>query len=332
MGSWQNRLGQKRLSYLLLGLLLTIGLSVLYIHSIFEPAPLPPFLKENTTLSVPSVTQNDLSLPVVEKFKKLGPKESYDNEGLFEKINGKAPLYIDNGFVRLNSQRYALLTDSSRWFEIYLYDMKDSKNAFAVFSSQRRADSKASVTFAGYDHYLTENGLFLRLGNYYIEIIGSDTSSEIQKGMTQIILSFLEKNKIKKSPIEELLLFPEEGLVPTSFRLYQTNAFGSDVLTNTFVARYIIDSQPVTAYISIQKSSEKAKEAGEAYHRFLIESGGTIMEEPQKPIRFVDLFGTVESLFIFENYVAGVHEADDRKPAETLSSQLLKNLQLLKSQ
>jgi len=320
---------QPRISIIILGLLGVIAISILSIHSTYIPTPQPSFYKEDSGLEAATVKGDLPDLPTLENFKKLGPLEKYDKDGLFEKINGKAPLYIDNGFIGLISQRYALLSDSSRWFELYLYDMENGKNGFAVFSSQRRPDSNTLEQFKEFDHYLTENGLFLRLGKYYLELIGSDTSNEILEGMANVSLAFLKTNNIKHSPIQELLLFPEEGLIPTSFRLYQENAFGSDVLTNTFVARYTIDGQSVTAYISSQTNSDQAKQAGEGYHRFLIDSGGAPLEGAKGDIRYVDLFGTIESLIITGKYVAGVHEADELQHAETLSKRLLKRLQSL---
>lgn len=318
---------QPQISIVVLCILAIITFSILYIHSTFIPTPSPSFFTDKTDLKTKSVTKHHPDLPVPAKFKKLGPQEKYDKEGLFEKINGKAPLYIDNGFVGLISQRFAFLSDSSRWFEFYLYDMENSKNAFAVFSSQRRPDSNTLEPLGKFDHYQTENGLFLRLGKYYIELIGSDTSNEILEAMANISLAFLKTNNIKSSPIEELKLFPEQGLIPTSIRLYQENAFGSDVLTNTFVARYTIDGQSVTAYISSQTNSNQAELAGEGYYRFLIDSGGAPLEGAKQNIRYVDLFGTIESLIVTDNYVAGVHEADDLQHAEVISKRLLNRLQ-----
>ncbi len=319
---------QTRISYAILGLLSVIAISILVIHSTFIPTPQSSFFTQNTSTQAASVRGDHPDIPALEKFNKLGPQEKYDNEGLFEKINGKAPLYIDNGFVGLISQRYALLSDSSRWFEFYLYNMESNKNAFAVFSSQRRPGSNTLKPFKEFDHYQTENGLFLRLGKYYIELIGSDTSNEIQMGMAALSLAFLQKNTIQNTPIEELVFFPKEGLIPTSFRLYQQNAFGSEVLTNTVVAQYTINGQPVTAYISSQKDSHLANQAFEGYYRFLIDSGGAPLKGGAKEvIRYVDLFGTVESLFVTNNFIAGVHEADDLQHAEKLSKMLLKRLQ-----
>ena len=102
----------------------------------------------------------------------MGPPERFDAETLSEKIDGKAELYLSSGFVSLVCQRFFSAGDNRLWLEVFLYDMGDGRNAFSVFSSQRRADGwDADLTrFA----YRTENALFMAHGREYIEIVGSD--------------------------------------------------------------------------------------------------------------------------------------------------------------
>jgi hypothetical protein len=74
-------------------------------------------------------------------FKKLSEAEIYTPENLYEKIDGKAPLYIESGFVKLFTQRFVSQNDDGLWFELFLFDMAAAKNAFSVYSVQKRADA-----------------------------------------------------------------------------------------------------------------------------------------------------------------------------------------------
>lgn len=67
--------------------------------------------------------------------------EIYVPENLYEKIDGKAPLYIESGFEKLFTQRFISKDDQALWMEIFIYDMGAVNNAFSIFSVQRRADA-----------------------------------------------------------------------------------------------------------------------------------------------------------------------------------------------
>ena len=65
----------------------------------------------------------------------------YTKESLYEKINGKAPFYTEAGFENLLTQRFVSKENENLWMELFLYDMGNVRNAFSVFSTQRRPDA-----------------------------------------------------------------------------------------------------------------------------------------------------------------------------------------------
>ena len=79
--------------------------------------------------------------PSSKDFSPAGKAETYNNDNLYEKIDGKAPMYQEAGFVKLTTQRFAAKSNSELGFELYLYDMNNAKNAFSVYSRQKRADA-----------------------------------------------------------------------------------------------------------------------------------------------------------------------------------------------
>lgn len=317
---------QPIVSFILLTILTAIVASTLAVHSTFQPAPPPSFLNERPTTShINYSTTRQLIITPPPQFIRSGQAEKYDSKTLFEKINGKAPLYIDGGFVELVNQRLMHKNDMNQWFEVFVYNMGADANAFSLFSTQRRPDSTISSTLKAFDHYNTENGLYVRLGRYYIECIGSSTDVLLRKAMIQTVQAILAENLIETKPIAELGLFPKENLTPNSYKLYLANTFGSQVLTNTFLGSYTIDDIPVTAFIS--KQGDSAFQVAKGYKQFLIDSGATPAVAKDGRIQYLDLFGTIESIFQIGPYLAGVHEADNLKSAQVLSEQLLKRLQ-----
>ncbi len=120
-------------------------------------------------------------------FPPVGKAETYNTDNLYEKIDGKAPMYQEAGFVKLTTQRFAAKSNSELGFELYNYDMNNAKNAFSVYSRQKRADATdLSDLGASAFGYVAGNAICISLGKNYIEMIGSAESNELVDGMKGI--------------------------------------------------------------------------------------------------------------------------------------------------
>ena len=75
--------------------------------------------------------RTSLHLVLPSQIMPMSSLESYWPSSLFEAINGQADLYLKAGFVRLKTQRLKLIADSSKWFEINIYQMNRHLSAFA---------------------------------------------------------------------------------------------------------------------------------------------------------------------------------------------------------
>ena len=275
-----------------------------------------------------SVMQLGSFLPV--GFETLSETEIYVPDNLYEKINGKAPLYTESGFEKLYTQRFVSRDNDSLWMELFIYDMKDVKNAFSVYSVQKRAGVELlpNMSFA----YRTENSVYFVQGRFYIEMIGSAEANELYEAMIEIARKFMSEVAIDKTvQIKELALFPQENLVVGSSKLYLESAFGFEGLNNTFVARYIIDGHAVTAFFSRRSDLQDAQRVTENYYNFLIENGGRAKPVANDNLRrlrtkVVDFYGATELVFATGQFVAGIHEADSQSSAERMAVMLINSL------
>jgi len=274
------------------------------------------------------IGQGELSLTALlpEGFKKLSESEFYNPENLYEKINGKAPLYTESGFEKLLTQRFAGTQDENLWMELFIYDMANLRNAFSVYSRQKRADVEVlpDAQFA----YRTGNGLYFVHGRYYVELVGSSESAELLGAMSQTAEQIRTKLAVgKDEQITELTFFPQEGLVAGSNRLYLASAFGFKDLTDIFTAGYKLRGETITAFIGRRLDANDAQKLAESYYRFLIENGGAAKPTTNVSLknwqgRVVDFYGTTEIVFTVGPFVAGIHEADNRQAAEELAAAL----------
>ena len=313
---------QSVVSYLLLALLCTIGTATFLIHEQTRDTTfiiIPPVEPGQTVLTDPE-SAPAFSLPLPPGFEFFSNPEQYTADNLYEKINGKAPLYLQAGFVSLTSRRFRSSQQPELWFEASVYDMANSHNAFAVYSMQKRSGA-ATVPDLEVDHYKTENGLYLQYDRYYLEIVGSAVSTVLDAGMSALARELLAAAPEKEEKVNEFRLFPVQNLDLDGFKLIPENAFGSDLFAATFVARYQLNGQQITAFIAPQDSPEQAQQVAADFYRFLLENGGSA-EEPVSSMQTVDLYGLLEIVFAAGPYVAGVHEGENRQQAVEIADRL----------
>jgi hypothetical protein len=327
---------ESAISICLLAILFLIGVGVFIKQSNYnisqygtDTSAIPKLETQNSKFEIPF----ELSSLVPAGFEMLSKVEVYNSENLYEKINGKTPLYTESGFEELFTQRFVSINDRSLWMELYAYDMSTVKNAFSVYSVQKRAESEAfpSMQFA----YKSSNALYFVHGKYYIEIVGSSESDELFRAISEVAQKIGTNLAVDPNAgIAELAFFPQENLVAGSIKLYLANAFGFERLTNTFTAKYRVGNETVTAFLSKRADSRDAEAIAESYRNFLIENGAVIKNTTNKPIvgKVMDSYGTTEIVFTVGPFIAGIHETDNQQAAERIAEILINKLKSLNNE
>lgn len=307
-------------------MLCVISAALIVKQSRFDPriftvtAPLP---------TQPAPLSADSQLPGLECYAPAGwavmtPVERFDPETLSERIDGKAELYLSAGFVNLTAQRFVASGDADQWLEVFVYDMGNARNAFSVFSTQQRPEALPVelTSFA----YRSGNSLFMAHGRFYLEVVAA--ADGLWESVVSIGREFVQRNPAAVETLDEMSLFPDEGLEVDAVALLAENAFGFEGLDNVFVARYRLGGKEWTAFLSRRADAEAARGLAEAYRRFLLENGGK--EEPLSALVpdawLIRIFDAFELAFVHGQYLAGVHEADTREGGEELLVRLQRAL------
>lgn len=324
------------IAWSIIGVLVLIAAGVLVKQSIYDPAlfkispPERPAAEKSAVKasadSRSSAGALDLSRFVPKDLKVLSPPEHFGPETLSDKIDGKAELYLPAGFIGLDCQRFSKVDDPKSWVEIFVYDMGTYKQAFSVYSAQRRSEAEPSdlAPMA----YKTKNALYWIHGKYYVEAVASVSSEAMLESIASFGKSFISTVPAQKEEIGEMALFPQKDLVEGSVTLLSTDVFGMEGFENVYTGRYNAGSGELTAFLSRRQSAEEAKKRAEAYHSFLIENGGTDtpFDAPVQGAFLVNIMDTFEIIFYQGPFLAGVHEADSREDAEDLALRLRKKL------
>jgi hypothetical protein len=303
-----------------------------YDPSIFPSGMMPsdssekPSLKNNSRSPVSDATvSSDASvIPVISAagMVPMSPSESFNKDNLSEKINGKAELYLSAGFRNLVCQRLKKQDDPDLWFEVFIYDMGNIENAFAVYSVQKR-DGLIPLEISEYS-YKTENALFFVSGLHYVEITSSKVSAFLMNSMLSFSNNFIRKTGAGKIRIPDTELFPKENLDENSIILFPSNAFSFDLLNMVFAADYKTEKGRIKAFLSRRKNKAEADEIAKSYSDFLSSLGGReIKPDPDSGnMRIIEIMDAYEMIFTNGPFLAGIHSADDLKKAKELAMAL----------
>ena len=320
---------QTILSVVILSILVIIAVGLLIRQSEYNPA----VLQKSAFLAgplknepAPQLSSNALFMPLPEGVQPLTSSETFDDQTLSDKIDGKAELYLSAGFKRLVSQRFRDEREPDLWMEAFVYDMGNSQNAFSVFSTQRRKD--ATPLDLAQNAYRTSNALFLIHGPYYVEIIASKKSDDAMKPLKAMAGTFMKNTPVKTAELGEKALFPEAGRVQNSIALIASDAFGYGGFNNIYTAEYEFDGPSLMAYLSHRKTTEEAKQMASDYAAFLLAFGGKTVKSqlPMEGGQIVEVLDTYEIVFSKGSYLAGVREAASVNQAETLAKRLYDRL------
>ncbi|BBO84676.1 hypothetical protein DSCO28_52420 [Desulfosarcina ovata subsp. sediminis] len=258
----------------------------------------------------------------------FSPPEHFTPDTLYEKIDGRADLYLGAGFVSLATQRFAPDHARDRWVEVFVYDMGRPQNAFSVFSMQRRETARTDRQLP--NAYRTENALFMTRGPYYLEWIGTDGAPVLQEQIGILARRFSDTHGGADAAVAPgASLFPDAGLSPDSRQLITANAFGYEQLDNIHTAGYLIHGVHLTAFVSERKNADAATALADSYRQTLLAYGADAASAPPAVdgVAMLQVFDTMEIVFSRGSYLAGVHEATDATAAAILAQRLAEHLE-----
>jgi hypothetical protein len=202
--------------------------------------------------------------------------------------------------------------------------MGTARNAFSVFSMQRRGDLEAGgpTPFA----YATPNGRFLAHGPYYLELVGAEASDSLMAAAEAMAAAFVDRVGADAANVMEMALFPEDGRVSGSRSLVASDAFGIAGFNQVFTAQYQHNGTAITAYVARRESTASAQSTAEMVRDFYLEYGGVSLGGPEG-VAVIDILDTIQVVLHQERYVIGVHEAPDKETALALAERIRNRLQ-----
>ena len=201
-------------------------------------------------------------LPAVPGWTISDEVEVFNPDNLFDRINGAAPLFIENNFREMTSMEYKKGAD---YITIQAYRHATPEDAFGMYSSERSSDL-AFLPIGG-EAQGDKTNLYFFAGNMYLKIwsnVSGDVSAELQsigKGLAE---------KIDATAAYPLVvrLFPEEGKIPYSVSYITSNFIGHEFLRSVYTARYERGGQSFQLFILDGGTPEGVKDVLTQYMAF----------------------------------------------------------------
>ena len=257
------------------------------------------FLRGKNELSLRSL------LPEIESWKFSEAPQNYLSETLYEYINGAAEIYLGYDFKELIVGLYKK-ADTEASVSIEIYDMRNEKNSFGIYSAERFPDNRFIPV--GLQGYLEEGALNFIVGNYYIKLLCFDCEDGSESFLRFFSQEILKRIKEKGQFPPLLQVFPREGLIPNSEKFILFNFMGYEFLNNGYLANYKKGELEFECFIIEGKNSEETRNM---LARYLAARNKESIQKISFGYRLKDRYYHNIYLARIEDYLCGVIKIKD---------------------
>lgn len=247
---------------------------------------------------------------------------TYDHETLFHYIDGKARVYLNYGFVRLDHVQFAA-PGGKPVIDVDVYDMGTPRGAFGIYSLER--GEELPLQYKKPLGYMVGSARFFWKGRHYVAITSPHPSPQATDAINSLS-GYVERSVPGDSQdIPLLAAFPQEGKVQESEQYFAADLLGHEFMGGGFVARYEEKGNRFRVFLSEKESHEAARKAYEQLQESLAAYGEVVRQ----------VKGVGESAFegrdnyigrwlvsLTANYVAGAVGFSDEDFAASLLHQL----------
>jgi len=243
-------------------------------------------------------------------------------ENLYERINGRAELYLAYNVVNMTTVTYEDKTDSGRFFELSIFDMGDPTNAFGIFSVERfQGEPPLDL---GRLSYRSDANVYVWKGKFYITVVTSDITEEFQQRSFDLADKVTEFLIDSGEPVWGLTTLPQDHLVPDSVQYFKVDAMGLDFMKNVYTAEYRYGESTIKAFLSQQADSDAALDLVELYAKYSQEYGRGCTHTTQDGVEFTvcDMGGSFDVIFSKNRLVFGVLSVKDQEMAIEVATDL----------
>jgi hypothetical protein len=207
-------------------------------------------------------------LPAVKDWTVSPGMEVFDSDNLYERINGAAPLFLENNFREMTSLVY---THGDDYITVQAYRHATPEDAFGMYASERSSDMTFYPGIGG-EAQGDEYGLFFFSGNIYVKMSSNSKSETVTNIYKEIARGLAAKIDSSASYPAVFDLFPKDGLIPYSQSYITKNYIGHEFLKPVYTAGYNLNGKKFQLFVIDGKTKDGAKKILDAYFGFTKQS------------------------------------------------------------
>jgi hypothetical protein len=204
-------------------------------------------------------------LPEIKDWEISPDIEVFDSDNLYERINGAAPLFIENNFREMTSLVYTCGDD---YITVQAYRHATPEDAFGMYASERSADMRFYPGIGG-EAQGDDYGLFFFSGSIYVKMSSNNNNEAITNVYKEIAKGLAAKIDADASYPAIFDLFPTEGLIPHTQSYITRNYIGHEFLKPVYTVDYNpTDGQKFQFFVIDGQTKEGAKKILDNYFGF----------------------------------------------------------------
>jgi hypothetical protein len=204
------------------------------------------------------------ALPVIDSWTISPDIEVFNRDNLYERINGAAPLFLENNFQEMSSLVY---TQGEDYITIQAYRHATPEDAFGMYASERSPDMTFYPGIGG-EAQGDDYGLFFFSGCIYVKMSASSEEETIVNTFKKIAGGLSGKIDAGAGYPAIFSSFPAEGLLPHTQAYITQNYIGHEFLKPAYTANYNLDGKEIQAFIIDGKTKEGARQVLGEYFGF----------------------------------------------------------------
>jgi len=240
----------------------------------------------------------------------------FNKETLYEKINGKAGVFLGFMFEELEFATY--VSQEKEWpFDVYVYNMSEPVNAFGIYQTEQAPD--AELKPYGREGYVSGSSVFFWKDKYYVNVLGPPDEPDAAEIAEMIAAGVDKAINDSGQPLWAEVILPQEHRKKNSFGYKASDALGYSFLKQVFVASYANGDEEYQLFITQTAGPEEA--------RALLQKYATSVKVLGKETRgggeivLADALGIFEAAFAAGRYFGGVTECEKKDLAVQKAAQ-----------
>ena len=201
--------------------------------------------------------------PEIKGWEKPDEKEIFNADNLFDRINGAAPLYIENGFQEMTTFDYLKGDD---YITVQVYRHATPEDAFGMYTAERSYD----LTYypIGGEAHGDNESMFFFAGPVYVKIRSNQSNEDTGSALREMSAAFAQKIAPNADYPESVRLFPKENKIQHSEAYITSNYIGHEFLNKVFVCKYNKDGLDYQLFVINAGSKDGVKEILNKYFTF----------------------------------------------------------------